>query len=837
MKRIILWSIFILAWLGYMATDVHCATTYYNTTAQGAGTGTNAANAKALSSLRTDVLAASCGDNFYIAAGATYSTTSDFLAIDQTGCTSGSKITIRKDPSASSSSTHPLITGDWSVSAYDTGDAGIRLYENVDYVDIIDIDLRGFRVGLFTGDNTLSNGMSQSNDADGKNNNITIGGSTASNPVIWDQMQMGMVIYGVNNTLCGPSVSACSETAELVSGATGAWTVQNMQVRNFSHRAFLIRNGVGDSNTNGSGNGLTFQNILCDGGGATWDKSGSQTGQGCFDIGQSSATTGTPDSNIVLEDITCNDLNNRNHGSESSNYRNGDCVKTEPETNNIIIRRLSSAYVVDSCVDSKSVNMDIYDSVCTKSTHCWKSYSSNDDGRQTRGYNLLCHDIDNPGGTQAAHSIQVLNGYFSCENCSNININESGTAHYKIQRFSTSSTTYSQKIVLVDSLTSQDSSGGTGLDNDGFQYSSECGTTVSGNPIVCTTVITNGTATETDNYPNLPTTHLMYDGEGATTSGTNPGFGTMDEEYYDVNDTATCQAFEPTNAAYANVGFRCVSPITPFTVPGAPSSLVCAAASDTVVNCSWTAPTTDTYTPFVTGYLVERESPIGGGFSTIPTVSGEDLTNGNMESGTSSWSLHDTEGAETLATEATIFHGGSGSIKVIVDAHDEGVKQNITVANGTSCNTLAWVYVPKGTDPSDVKLYAKEEGSDYTTYASISATTNDTWELLQLSYTKGSDGNDLRVSVSSSTPTTASVTFYVDDASTVCGAPSTSHQSTGLTASTQYNYRISAINTIGTGSSSTADATTTAATGGTGEAYGVKVGSGVTIGPGCSLRA
>ncbi len=52
------------------------------------------------------------------------------------------------------------------------------------------------------------------------------------------------------------------------------------------------------------------------------------------------------------------------------------------------------------------------------------------------------------------------------------------------------------------------------------------------------------------------------------------------------------------------------------TVPGAPTGLGAAAVSSSQINLSWTAPVNNGGSP-ITGYKIERESPIGGGWSTL----------------------------------------------------------------------------------------------------------------------------------------------------------------------------------------------------------------------------
>jgi len=69
-------------------------------------------------------------------------------------------------------------------------------------------------------------------------------------------------------------------------------------------------------------------------------------------------------------------------------------------------------------------------------------------------------------------------------------------------------------------------------------------------------------------------------------------------------------------------------PTSPSTVPGSPTNLTAVSSSATQINLSWSAPSNNGGSP-ITGYNIERESPIGGGWSTIVANTGSTSTTYN----------------------------------------------------------------------------------------------------------------------------------------------------------------------------------------------------------------
>jgi hypothetical protein len=156
----------------------------------------------------------------------------------------------------------------------------------------------------------------------------------------------------------------------------------------------------------------------------------------------------------------------------------------------------------------------------------------------------------------------------------------------------------------------------------------------------------------------------------------------------------------------------------------------------------------------------------GGGVPTpTPTPSGELLTNGNAESGTSGWSVF---GSGSLSSNTSVVHGGSRSLLLTGrTASWNGISQNVTsqLTNGRSYATNVWVRTQSGTPGAKVTLAVTANGS--TSYISLTPTTTvnaSGWTLLSGTATVSWSGT-----LSSATfyvETTAGTdSFFIDDAS------------------------------------------------------------------------
>jgi len=140
------------------------------------------------------------------------------------------------------------------------------------------------------------------------------------------------------------------------------------------------------------------------------------------------------------------------------------------------------------------------------------------------------------------------------------------------------------------------------------------------------------------------------------------------------------------------------------------------------------------------------------------------LTNGNIESGTTGWSVF---GGGTLATNTGVVHGGANSLlRSGRTASWNGPSQNLTsrVSNGRSYTTSVWMRTQSGTPTGKATLALTANGTtNYVTLAQ-GAVNAVGWTLLTGTATVSWTGT---LSMARFYVETASGTdsFYVDDAS------------------------------------------------------------------------
>ncbi|CUR52255.1 putative spherulin 4 [Nitrosotalea devaniterrae] len=208
------------------------------------------------------------------------------------------------------------------------------------------------------------------------------------------------------------------------------------------------------------------------------------------------------------------------------------------------------------------------------------------------------------------------------------------------------------------------------------------------------------------------------------------------------------------------------------TAPSAPTGLAATATSSSQINLSWTAPSNNGGSA-ITGYKIERSLDNGSTWNTIVSNTGSVLTTYSNTGLTASTpytyrvSAINPVGSSTPSSIASATTT-SGTVTT-VPQQPTGLATSVV---SSSQINLSWT-APVNNGGSAITGYKIEKSTDAgTTWVTISANT-------------------------------ASV--------------STTYSDTGLTASTPYTYRVSAINPVGTGSpSNTASATTLAAsTGGT----------------------
>lgn len=197
------------------------------------------------------------------------------------------------------------------------------------------------------------------------------------------------------------------------------------------------------------------------------------------------------------------------------------------------------------------------------------------------------------------------------------------------------------------------------------------------------------------------------------------------------------------------------------TVPDAPTGLGATANGATEIDLSWTAPASDGGSPIL-GYLIERESPTGNGF---------DVLAGNT--GTTSTTFTDTN-----LTPGTQYNYRISAINAM----------GIGAASTAAADTTTAATAPGA--PTGVGATAE------------TPTTN----LLTWTAPVSDGGSPITgYKIERESPTGGGFATIVGST----GSTTTEYRDAGLTAATQYNYKISAINDIGTSAASSASAVTT----------------------------
>ncbi|MBI5145754.1 MAG: fibronectin type III domain-containing protein [Thaumarchaeota archaeon] len=187
------------------------------------------------------------------------------------------------------------------------------------------------------------------------------------------------------------------------------------------------------------------------------------------------------------------------------------------------------------------------------------------------------------------------------------------------------------------------------------------------------------------------------------------------------------------------------------TVPGAPTSLSATAVSSSQLNLFWNAPASNGGST-ITGYKIERESPIGGGWSTIVT-----------NTGTTSTSYSDT-GLDA----ATQYNYRVFAINAVGIGPASATASSVT---NTPSATIPGQVTGLVLTPSQAQII--------------------------LNWNAPNDGGIPIIGYKIEVESPVGNGWSIQVADT--GSTSITYADTGLTPSTQYNYRISAINGIGIG--------------------------------------
>ena len=147
------------------------------------------------------------------------------------------------------------------------------------------------------------------------------------------------------------------------------------------------------------------------------------------------------------------------------------------------------------------------------------------------------------------------------------------------------------------------------------------------------------------------------------------------------------------------------------------------------------------------------------------TPNPELLTNGNIESGTTGWSVF---GSGSLSASTSVVHGGARSLLITGrTAAWNGPRQVVTslLTNGRSYTTSVWVRTQAGTATAKVTLQVTANGStSYITLAPATGVNASGWTLLTGSATVSWSGtlSSANLYVETLSETTG---FFIDDAS------------------------------------------------------------------------
>lgn len=146
-------------------------------------------------------------------------------------------------------------------------------------------------------------------------------------------------------------------------------------------------------------------------------------------------------------------------------------------------------------------------------------------------------------------------------------------------------------------------------------------------------------------------------------------------------------------------------------------------------------------------------------------TTGELMTNGNLESGTTGWTVF---GSGTLSASTSVAHGGTRSLLITGrTAAWNGPAQTMTgrLTNGKSYTTNVWVRAQTGTATAKVTLQLTANGtSSFITLAPATAVNSSGWTLISGTATVSWSGTLSSATLYVET-TSGTSSFFVDDAS------------------------------------------------------------------------
>jgi hypothetical protein len=164
-------------------------------------------------------------------------------------------------------------------------------------------------------------------------------------------------------------------------------------------------------------------------------------------------------------------------------------------------------------------------------------------------------------------------------------------------------------------------------------------------------------------------------------------------------------------------------------------------------------------------FRIQPGNPTSQNPTPTPVPSGELLTNGNAESGTSGWAVF---GSGSLSSNTSVVHGGSRSLLLTGrTASWNGISQDVTskLTNGKSYTTSVWVRTQSGTPGAKATLALTANGS--TSFVSLTPTTTvnaSGWTQLSGTATVSWSGT-LSNAIFYVETTSGTDSFYIDDAS------------------------------------------------------------------------